>query len=85
MSLRKRLIQKGVSNSQIAFAAQGFVDLLADQLTLSAEMARQAKMDQRRGRTKAANEKIIQIGKTMKHAAMSREMATLLLSQDGQG
>ena len=85
MSLRKRLVQKGVTNSQIAIVAQGFVDLLADQLALSTQMALQAKQEMRRGKTKIASKRILQIGKTMKHAELSQEMATLLLGQEDRG
>jgi len=85
MSLRKRLVQKGVTNSQIAIVAQGFVDLLADQLALSTQMALQAKQEMRRGKTKIASKRILQVGKTMKHAELSQEMATLLLGQEDRG
>lgn len=85
MSLRKRLVQKGVTNSQIAIVAQGFVDLLADQLALSSALALQAKTEMRRGKTKIASKRILQVGKTMKHAELSQEMATLLLGQEDRG
>lgn len=84
MSLRKSLTEKGVPNSQIAFVAQGFVDLLADQLSLSAKMATLAQQDMLCGRTKAASEKVLQIEKTMKHVVLSQEMALLLIKTDGR-
>lgn len=84
MTLRKRLKQKGVSNTQIAFIAQGFVELLEDQLELSSQKAHQAATALKNGKISEAVVDLQAVGKTMSHADLSQNTALLLIKQDSR-
>ncbi|MFA5041227.1 MAG: hypothetical protein WC464_06310 [Bdellovibrionales bacterium] len=82
MSLRKNLLRKGVLNTQITFITQGFLELLADQLALSAQRSLLAVSALKSGNTDEVIKDLQMIEKTITHAVFSCQTAAALMKRE---
>lgn len=77
--LSRKLAKRGISQDLIPYTAQGFLELLADQLALASEQALQAAEALKAGNERQALKMALPIDKSVAEAMFHHEVAVLLL------
>lgn len=83
MSLRDDLINRGLTDEQISYTVQGFLELLEDQLTRAAQSAHHSLDALLEGDAEEALGLLLPIEKTITSASFSHKTASMLLGQNG--
>lgn len=82
MSFENDLLQKGVTQQKAAYAAQGYLELLHEQLTLASDEAELIVVLYKAGRTDELKTALQEMGRRLADAVLSYQSASLLIEKD---
>ncbi len=82
MTFRNDLFQKGVTEQQATFLAQGFLELLGGQIAVASKDANLAIRLFKAGRTDELNAALQDMGQRLAEAVFSYRTASLLMGKD---